>query len=175
MLFSYDFKYLSERWFDEAVPVNHDAGLTIDIGSGDNGTITIVDRTKTALSIKAVLGSGNDVPLSAAYANGVITVTLGTGGAGAADNAKNTATLIAAAINGISDKTWTATASGTGATAIAAAITETAFDEYEIEGTACPIANLGLYDVDNNLYYVCTEADNTKYNTHWIKLTPSSI
>ena len=55
MLFSYDFKYLSERWFDEAVPVNHDAGLTIDIGSGDNGTITVVDRTKTELAVEAVL------------------------------------------------------------------------------------------------------------------------
>ena len=41
MLFSYDFKYLSERWFDEALPVNYDTGLTVDIGSGDNGTIKL--------------------------------------------------------------------------------------------------------------------------------------
>lgn len=175
MLFSYDFKYLSERWFDEATPVNYYTGLSIAIGSGDNGTITIVDLTKTSLSIKAVLGQGNDVALSAAYADGLITITLGTNGSGVADATKNTATLIAAALNAIEGKTWTATASGTGATAISAVIAETAFAGFEVDGTPCPIANLGVYDVDNNLYYICPVADNTHHNTHWIKLTPSSL
>lgn len=175
MYFSYDFRPLSERWFDEALPVNYYTGLSIAIGSGDNGTITIVDLTKTSLSIKAVLGQGNNVALSAAYADGLVTITLGTNESGVADATKNTATLIAAAINAIEGKTWTATASGTGATAISAAIAETAFVGFEVDGTPCPIAGLGLYDVDNNVYYVCTEADNTDRNTHWIKLTPSSL
>lgn len=175
MLFSFDFRYLSERWFDEALPVNYDSGLTVDIGSGDNGTITIKDREKTALAIKVVLGDGNDIALSAAYADGVITVTLGTGAEGAADNTKNTAALVAAAINDVADATWEATASGTGATAITAAIAETALEAFEVLGTPCAVANTGVYDTGNHVYYVCLTSDSTPYNAGWIKLTPSSI
>jgi hypothetical protein len=373
MHFSYDFKYLSERWFDEATPTNYDEGLAATIGSGTNGsvvitdttktelaivaalaaaggasasasyaeglisvelgtmlsgsigsgtdgvitivdqtedalavvaalavagganasasfgsgvitvrlgtklsttigtgadgTITIVDPTEDALAIEVVLGAGNNTAMSAAFNAGKITVTLGTDGGGAADDAKNTATLVTAAINGIVAKTWTATASGTGATPIAVAaskdativindakntatlivaaingvaektwsaaasgtgntaiaapisetalsvianpakntatlvaaainavsdktwtatasgngttaiavFTEAAFAETVVYGTPCQVAGLGLYDVDNNVYYVCTEADNTVYNTHWIKLTPSAV
>ena len=274
MFFSYDFSYLSERWFDEALPVNYDEGLAVEIGSGTDGKVAITDTTKTALSIVAALasdggadastsyadglisvelgtklsgtiGSGTDgvvsvvdatktalsievavaeganAALAAAYNDGTITVTLGTNAESTVDNAKNTATLVAgainaiaaktwtatasgtgatvfttaipdtsltvianalkntatlvaAAINAIADKTWTATASGTGATAIAA-FTEVDFDETVVYGTPCPIAGLGLYDPNSNLYYVCTEADNTDRNTHWIKLTPSSL
>ena len=274
MHFSYDFKYLSERWFDEATPTNYDEGLAATIGSGTNGSVaitdttktelaivaalaaaggasasasyaeglisvelgtklsgtigsgtdgvvTVVDATKTALSIEVAAGTGADAALAATYSDGTITVTLGTNAESAADNAKNTATLVAGAINAIADKTWTATASGTGATAftiaiadtpltvvanalkntatlVAAAInavsdktwtatasgngttaisafTEAAFAETVVYGTPCQVAGLGLYDADNNVYYVCTEADNTEYNTHWIKLTPSAV
>ena len=274
MYFSYDFKRLSERWFDEALPTNYDEGLAIEIGAGADGKVAITDTTKTDLSIVAALASeggadasasyangkisvelgtklsttigagadgvitiidetatakeievvvaaGNSASLAAAHSDGVITVTLGTDEAGAADAAKNTATLITAAINGIAAKTWTATASGTGATAISEAVAKkaftvvantakntatlvaaainaiegktwtatksgtgntaiSAFSEVEFDdtvayGTPCPISGLGLYDPDNNVYYVCTEADNTEYNTHWIKLTPSAV
>lgn len=373
MHFSYDFKYLSERWFDEATPTNYDEGLAATIGSGTNGSVTITDTTKTelaivaalaaaggasasasyaeglisvelgtmlsgsigtgdngvisivdptedalsvvaalavagganasatfgaglitvrlgtkltttigtgadgtisiadvtedALAIEVVLGAGNNTALSAAFGAGKITVTLGTDGGGAADDAKNTATLVTAAINAIGAKTWTATASGTGATPIAVAaskdativvndlkntatlivaaingivaktwsaaasgtgatpitapvaetalsvianpakntatlvaaainaiadktwtatasgngttavavFTEADFADTVVYGTPCQVAGLGLYDVDNNVYYVCTEADNTERNTHWIKLTPSAV
>lgn len=274
MHFSYDFKYLSERWFDEATPTNYDEGLAATIGSGTNGSVaitdttktelaivgalaaaggasasasyadglisvelgtmlsgsigagadgvvTVVDATETALSIEVAAGTGANADLAATYSDGTITVTLGTNAESAADNAKNTATLVAGAINAIAAKTWTATASGTGATAftiaiadtpltvvanalkntatlVAAAInavaaktwtatasgngstalgafTEVTFDDTVVYGTPCPIAGLGLYDVDNNVYYVCTEADNTDRNTHWIKLTPSAV
>ncbi len=48
---------LSSKWFSATTPVNYLTGLTGTIGSGDNGTITIVDNTATALSIEVVVGA----------------------------------------------------------------------------------------------------------------------
>jgi len=117
---------LSAAYATNKITVTLGTYLVGTIGSGDDGTITIVDSTASALSIEAVVAESSDQPLSASESGGKITVTLGTDGSGLPDDTKNTATLVAAAISGIGGATWTATASGTGATPISAAITETA-------------------------------------------------
>ena len=90
------------------------------LGSGANGTITITcDTAGTAgnlFSARAVLAGDIDTAMSAAISSGAITVTLGTTHTGTADATLNTATLVAAAIDALAGVT--ATASGTGATAI---------------------------------------------------------
>lgn len=93
---------------------------TATIGSGANGVVTATATTAGAAAntntIRAVAGVGNNVALSAAVSNGVITVTLGTDGGGVLDDTKNTATLVAAAVDGVTG--YDATASGSGATVV---------------------------------------------------------
>jgi len=169
----FDFKVrpIDQKWFAAATPVNYVSGLTTTIGSGDNGTITIVDNTAEALNIKVVIAGTANASLSAAFASGTITVTLGTDAVSAADATKNTATLISAAINGINNATWIATASGTGATAISAAITEKALTAYDTAGTPCPEAGICLYNSATGTYYVCICANNTTKNNNWRSFT----
>jgi hypothetical protein len=62
-----------------------------------------------AYSFVVVAGVGANVALSAVLAGAVVTVTLGTGAGGLLDNAKNTATLITAAIDALADFTATVT------------------------------------------------------------------
>jgi len=109
----------------------------VTIGSGADGTVTItltpgINGGDGGKQVQVILAATNNAPLSVANAtpNGyLLTVTLGTDGAGAADPTKNTATLVAAAITAFSatgDEAWTldpppfatAVASGTGATAV---------------------------------------------------------
>ena len=156
---------LAMKWFSEATPVNYIEGLTTTIGAGADGVITITDNTAEALSVAVVVAETANADLSAAFATGVITVTLGVNAESAADATKNTATLITAAINGIADKTWTAVASGTGATPISAAVTEKALIAYHIDGTPCPEAGVCLEN--SGTYYVCIEANNTAKNNGW--------
>lgn len=170
-MFDFNVRPISQKWFSDVTPVNYISGLTTTIGSGDNGTIAIVDNTAEALSIKVVVAGTANASLSAAFASDVITVTLGTDAGSAADDTKNTATLIAAAINGITDATWTATASGTGATAISAAITEKALTAYETDGTPCPETGICLYNSATGTYYVCIGANNTTKNNNWRSFT----
>jgi len=170
-MFDFNVRPIAQKWFSAATPVNYISGLTTTIGSGDNGTITIVDNTAETLSIKVVVAGTANASLSASFASGVITVTLGTDASSAADATKNTATLIVAAINGIADATWTATASGTGATAISAAVTEKALSAYETDGTPCPEAGICLYNSATGTYYVCIGANNTTKNNNWRSFT----
>jgi len=170
-MFDFLVRTIAQKWFSAATPVNYISGLTTTIGSGDNGTITIVDNTAEALSIKAVVAGTANTSLSASFASGVITVTLGTDAESAADATKNTVALISAAINGIADATWTATASGTGAAAISAAVTEKALIAYETAGTPCPEAGICLYNSATGTYYVCTSANNTTKNNNWRSFT----
>lgn len=93
------------------------------IGSGANGTVTVTADVAGRITyfITVVLGVGISVAMTAvaATASGgwtTITVTLGTDIAGALDATKNTATLVAAAVNALANVG--ATASGTGATAL---------------------------------------------------------
>ncbi len=109
------------------------ASATINSGGGANGKVYVI--------VDAIGAAGNaytfevidpapalNVPLSAAYASGsttAIIVTLATDGAGVLDAAANTATLVAAAVTAL--PRVTASESGTGATALAAAESTTAF------------------------------------------------
>jgi uncharacterized phiE125 gp8 family phage protein len=96
---------------------------TSAIGSGSNGTVTLTAATAgvagNALTIEVEIAAGNNDPLAVAQAGDDITVTLGTDAMGAADPAKNTAALVAAALGGLTSVT--AAASGTGATALSSA------------------------------------------------------
>jgi len=100
---------------DNPWPSNVAASATL--GSGTNGTVTVTAENEGTegndFTIEAVLGSGNNVAMSAAIVGDAITVTLGTDGAGAADSAKNTALLVAAAIDALVGVS--AEASGSGA------------------------------------------------------------
>ncbi len=100
-------------------PVNISASASI--GAGANGIVTITLSSDfgtdgNAYTVVVVLGSGNDLPLSAALVGQILTVTLGTDGSGVADPVKNTAVLVAGAISNITN--FSAVASGTGATVI---------------------------------------------------------
>lgn len=113
------------------------------IGSGGNGTVTTtvtaVGTAGNSYTIQVVLGVGLNVALSAAVVGTAITVTLGTDGAGATDATKNTATLVAAAVDAIA--AITSVASGTGATALTLAEGPTTFTG-GAAGTAVGIGRL---------------------------------
>lgn len=169
----WDIRDISKKPFAESVPQNYVAAASTTLGSGTNGTITIThDDMTTTDKIEVVLGSGESVAMSAAYSGGKITVTLGTNASSTADSTKNTATLITAAINGISGKKWTAVASGTGATAISAAVAAKSFTNGH-RGTPCPVD--GTVYNNSGTYYVCLKADNTDYNTGWKTFSLSNI
>lgn len=112
---------IRQSWFDGTIPQNA-KGSTVTIGSGQNGEVIVTSTTLLGLhangkySINVVAGVGANKALSATYANDVITVTLGTDGAGALDNTKNTAKLVAVEINKLDD--FSAIHSGDGSTAI---------------------------------------------------------
>jgi hypothetical protein len=97
-------------------PANTDA--TVSIGSGADGVVNI---TAEDLGIEGndydvivALGAGNDLPLSAALVDGILTVTLGTDGSGASDPVKNTAILVAGTISEIDGLVATSTGTGAG-------------------------------------------------------------
>lgn len=87
-----------------------------------NATLTVTAATAgwagNAISIKAVVAGSINAALAAAIANNVITITLGTDGAGAADDTKNTGTLVAAEVDALTEVTCAT--SGTGAGIVAA-------------------------------------------------------
>lgn len=102
---------------------------TAQIGSGGNGTITLTivatGGAGNGYTVRAVLGAGNDVALSAALVGLAITITLGTDAEGLADDTKNTATLITAVLDALTG--IDAATSGSGATPISAAFSAVAF------------------------------------------------
>ena len=163
----FDIRNIDQKWFSDTTPKNYkDASITI--GAGDNGVITVtaINDITDDKTIEVVVGSGNNVAMSADYTDGELVVTLGTGAAGAVADAKNTATLIAAAIDALAG--FTATASGTGATAITEAVTEKAFTTGQL-GTPC--TEIGVGFVSSGTYYVNTKADYTTYNDGWRTFT----
>lgn len=169
----WDIRKLANKPFADATPQNYVAKAAITLGGGGNGSIVVThDDMETDDEIEIVLAAEAATALSAAYATGTITVTLGTDALGDADGAKNTAKLIAAAINGITGKTWLAAETGTGATAIASAMGATAFTNGHW-GTHCPVAYTGYEN--GGTYYLCTVADNTAYNTGWKTFTLSNM
>ena len=91
------------------------------IGSGANGAVTVSIDGAAANShtVQVIVSTAVGLSLSAAEVGGAIAVTLGTDGTGALDATKNTATKVAAVLSALDG--ITATASGTGATALSAA------------------------------------------------------
>ncbi len=102
---------------------------TCAIGSGANGVVTITADTAGSagnlLNVTGVVASGANQALAAAINGNDLTVTLGTDAGSLADATKNTATLVAAAIDGVTGVS--AEASGSGATAFAAGFSQTFF------------------------------------------------
>lgn len=90
---------------------------SVALGAGADGTVNAAlvepGADGNAYTVEVVLSGSPSAPLSVALVDTALTVTLGTDGAGAAAPAKNTALLVAAAINALPE--FTAAASGTGA------------------------------------------------------------
>jgi hypothetical protein len=96
------------------------------IGAGANGVVTVranqLAEPDSAFTIEILLPTDPDLDLEATITSGAIVVSLGTDGLGDPDDTKNTAALIAAAIDALPN--LVATASGTGATPLDAAVAE---------------------------------------------------
>ena len=159
---------IQTRWFAESAPVNANEA-SASVGSGDNGVVTItVDEVGTEgndYTIEVVEGSGVGVDLSATLTGTAIVVTLGTDGAGALDATKNTTTLIAGvvdSVNGVS-----AVASGTGATAFAAAVAEDAFTS-GVYATEVIVPYTMLEDAT---YYYTNIVPNDSKGKNWRRFT----
>jgi hypothetical protein len=99
---------------------------TVDIGEGANGTVTVtrdaagIEGNTWDIQVIAPTAEDADLAASITFANARprIIVSLGTDSEGDPDDAKNTATLIAAAIDDLAG--FSAAASGTGDDAVAA-------------------------------------------------------
>jgi hypothetical protein len=89
---------------------------TAILGAPEAGEVTIetdgMSADYNAYTVEVVVSSGNNMNLSSSFADGVMTVYLGTDAEGAADNSKNTATAIAESISQIPDFTATMTGAG---------------------------------------------------------------
>jgi len=97
------------------LPTSGSVGGSAKIGGGADGTVTVTDDVvgDSAKTIEVVVAPGVSASMAAAITGDDITVTLGTDVTGAPDPAKNTATLVAAAVEALAGVT--AVASGTGA------------------------------------------------------------
>lgn len=126
---------------------------TGSIGSGANGVVTAtVDAAGAAgnlFTIRSVLGVGNDVALSAAINSGAITVTLGTDGAGVADDTKNTATLVAAAVDALAGVTAAASGSGATPVPVTSAVTFSGGHDVLKLGDLAKMANVNVATLQN--------------------------
>jgi hypothetical protein len=90
------------------------------IGAGANGVVTITAAAAGPAGnypVSVVNGTGADSALAVALVGGTIVVTLGTDAEEAPDDTKNTATLVRAAIDALSEVS--AVHSGNGSTVIA--------------------------------------------------------
>jgi len=97
------------------LPMSGAVGGSATIGGGTDGTVTVTDDVvgDSSKTIEVVTAPGAAASLAAAIVADAITVTLGTAAAGVPDPTKNTATLVAAAVDALAGVT--ALASGTGA------------------------------------------------------------
>lgn len=162
-----DIRNLTAKWFSDETPKNYkDASTTIGAGADGVITVTALNDITTDKTIEVVVGSGNNVAMSATYTDGALVVTLGTGAGGTVDATKNTAILIAEAIDALEG--FTATFSGDGTTPITEAVTEKAFTAGQL-GTPCMIDGVAL--LSSGTYYVCVRPDATTNNTNWRSFT----
>ena len=154
----------AERVRKTTAPTNAKAASQ-KIGAGQDGEVTVTAAVKGAagndLDIIVSDAGADDCEMTASIAAGVITVTLGKTGA-ALEPTKNTATLVAAAINLLTEVT--AVASGTGNDPLVAAEAKKDFTGGQ-DGT---VGYEGEIVMDASRIYLCT-ADNTINDANWIR------
>jgi len=154
----------AERVRKTTAPTNAKAAAQT-IGAGQNGEVTVTAAVKgTAgndLDIIVSDAGADDCAMTADIAAGVITVTLGKTAA-ALDPTKNTANLVAAAINLLTEVT--AAASGTGNDSLVAAEATKDF----VGGQDGTPGYEGEIVMDASRIYLCT-ADNTINDANWIR------
>lgn len=154
----------AERIRKAAAPTNAKAASQ-KIGAGKDGEVTVTAAVKGAagndLDIIVSDAGADDCEMTASIAAGVITVTLGKTAA-ALEPTKNTATLVAAAIDLLAEVT--AVASGTGNDPLVAAEAKKDFTGGQ-DGTE---GYEGEIVMDASRIYLCT-ADNTINDANWIR------
>ena len=154
----------AERVRKTTAPTNAKAAAQT-IGAGQNGEVTVTAAVKGAagndLDIIVSDAGADDCAMTASIAAGVITVTLGKAGADL-EPTKNTATLVAAAIDLLAEVT--AAASGTGNDPLVAAEAKKDFTGGQ-DGT---VGYEGEIVMDASRIYLCT-ADNTINDANWIR------
>ena len=154
----------AERVRKAAAPTNAKAAAQT-IGDGPDGKVTVTAAVKGAagndLAIIVSDAGADGCEMTASIAAGVITVTLGKTGA-ILGPTKNTATLVAAAIDLLAEVT--AVASGTGIGPLVAAEAKKDFTGGQ-DGT---VGYEGEIVMDASRIYLCT-ADNTINDANWIR------
>jgi len=154
----------AERVRKTTAPTNAKAASQ-KIGAGQDGEVTVTAAVKGAagndLDIIVSDAGADDCAMTASIAAGVITVTLGKTAA-ALEPTKNTATLVAAAIDLLAEVT--AAASGTGNDPLVAAEAKKDFTGGQ-DGT---VGYEGEIVMDASRIYLCT-ADNTINDANWIR------
>lgn len=154
----------AERVRKTAAPTNAKAAAQT-IGAGKDGEVTVTAAVKGAagndLDIIVSDAGADDCEMTASIAAGVITVTLGKTAA-ALDPTKNTATLVAAAINLLTEVTAVASGTGNGSLVAAEASKDFVGGQDGTEGYEGEIV------MDASRIYLCT-ADNTINDANWIR------
>jgi len=154
----------AERVRKTTAPTNAKAAAQT-IGDGSDGKVTVTAAVKGAagndLDIIVSDAGADDCAMTASIAAGVITVTLGKTGANL-DPTKNTASLVAAAIDSLTEVT--AVASGTGGDSLVAAEASQDF----VGGQDGTEGYEGEIVMDASRIYLCT-ADNTINDANWIR------
>ena len=154
-------KKITHKWFPTSLPTNANYA-SAQIGAGADGVVTIVSDTlgteENHYSISASVAAGNSAPLSVSKDGTRFYITLGTDVAGDPDDAKNTATLVAAAVSGLDGVS--ATASGTGATPFAEAVEIVLFTG----GTYATVTHEPAYMLAEGTIYM-TEVPVGRYDT----------
>lgn len=167
---SHNFTEFYRPWFD-GTPVNAVKASTT-IGSGDNGVVTIksdlVGTEGNSFTITVSDAGTSGCAMSATINGKDITVVLGKTSS-TLDPTKNTATLIATAINALDGVS--ATKSGTGADSIVTAVAKKnlAGGKY-----ATPARTQGFIQIDGVWYIAVKPVD--KWTTDgWYSATPTVI
>lgn len=162
--------FITKKWFAESAPQNAVKGKTT-IGAGDDGVVTIVadefGPKGNEYTVQVVVAEGNNKDMEAKITGKNILITLGTGSGGSVASAKNTAILIATAVDALEGVS--STHSGTGATSISSAVSEKAFTGGQ-DATETPIAcaiAIGSY------LYITFEPVG-RHGTSWKKISLAS-
>lgn len=168
---SQNFTEFYKPWFN-GTPVNA-VKASINIGAGANGIVTtksdLVGTEGNSYTIQVVAGVGNNINLSAVLTGTDILVTLGTDGVGALLASKNTAILIASAINALEGVN--SIHSGTGADSISASIAKTNFTGGKY---ATPAMTQGFIRISGTWYIAMKPVD--RWTTDgWHSATPTII